>query len=104
MPEAARFPQQNCRPKSSSLKCILLLTLRDDPDRAVRQRPLKRQRVGSLRLKPLVNFRRRRQNDRHGLRMNWSDDRVRIGRQEAEDGRALRPRRILILIVARFSS
>ena len=71
--------------------------LRDDPQRLVRQGPLQLERLGRVRLKPKLDLFRRRQDDRHGLRVDRRDDRVGLCRQEAEqlvlavNGRALRP-------------
>jgi hypothetical protein len=67
-----------------SFGAVLLLALGDDPQRFVRQRPLKFQRVDRLALKPLVNLGGRRQNDRHRLGVNRRDDRVGVRRQEAD--------------------
>ena len=41
-------------------------------------------RPGRVRLKPMVDFGRRRQNDRHALRVDRRDDRVGLRRQEAK--------------------
>lgn len=49
---------------------ILLRPACDDPQRVVRQRPLKRQGVRRVRLKPTIDLARRRQNDGHGV---WMD-------------------------------
>ena len=55
---------------------VFLLALRGDRERVIRQRALQRERLRRVRLKPSVDPFRRRQNDRHGLRMDRRDDRV----------------------------
>ena len=57
---------------------------RDDREHVIRQRPLQRLRVRGFGLKPLVDLRRRGQDDRHGLGMDRRHDRIGLGRQEAE--------------------
>src|SRR5271157_1653934 len=64
---------------------VLFLALRDDPERIVGQRPLQRQSVNGVSLKPSVNLGGRREDDRHGLGVNRSDDGVRFSRQEPEE-------------------
>ena len=68
----------------SSGRNVLPLAARNDPQDIVGQRPLKRQGVGRVRLKPKVDFGRLSQNDRHGLGMDRRDDRVGLSRQKSK--------------------
>ena len=54
-------------------RCGSLEAKRYDAERVVRQRLLQRQRLRRVRFKPSLHLGRRRQDDRHGLRVNRRD-------------------------------
>ena len=95
-PMQRRAEEQGERLCRFGYAAVLLFALRHDPEPVIRQGPLQRERVNSLSVKPSVDLVRRRQDDRHGFRMDGGDDGVGFSRQEAEefmdalDGRALR--------------
>jgi hypothetical protein len=62
---------------------VLFLAARYDPQRSVRQRPLQFERLGRVGREPKVDLFGRRQDNRHGLRMNRRDDPVGRGRHIA---------------------
>jgi hypothetical protein len=67
------------------LRCsVLLFSLRNNPECVVRQRPLQRKSVRRVRLEPAVDFRRRCQNDRHGLRVDRSHDSIGLRRKKSK--------------------
>src|ERR1700731_946085 len=64
---------------------IFLDAAGDDPERAVRKRPLQLQRLVRTRSHPGLDFFRRRQDHRHRLGVDGADLRVRLRRQERVD-------------------
>jgi hypothetical protein len=76
---------------------ILLFATRDNSDRVIGKRSLQFERLRRVGQEPQVDFCRRRQDNRHRLRMDWRDDGVWFRCEETEklmlpiDGRALRP-------------
>jgi hypothetical protein len=69
-------------PRSALRRRILPFTLRNDPERVVRQRPLQRQSIGRLRLEPPVGFVGRGQDDRYGVRVDRRNYGVGLSRQK----------------------
>src|SRR5271166_5105449 len=78
------------RPETKTTFCVqgVLVLLRpscDDHEVVVRERSLEPERLQSRRTHPNVDLLRGRENDRHRLRVECSDQRVWLGREESED-------------------
>ena len=78
-------------------RTILLFTARDDSKQIVWQWSLQFECLRRISQQPQIYLFRRRQDNRHRLRMDWRDDGVRFCCEETEklmlpiDGRALWP-------------
>ena len=64
-------------------RAIFLFTARDNSQRIVGQWSLQFERLRRVGQKPQIDLCRRCQNDRHRLRMDWGDDRIRFCREES---------------------
>jgi hypothetical protein len=82
----AQLPQEKARlpRRRNKQRPVLSLARRDDLERAVRQRPLQYKSVGSVGLEPAVDFCRRSENNRHGLRVDRSNNSIGLRRQKPE--------------------